>query len=247
MSSPPVTSSSMTMNTSFTKEVVDSLVTSFTGDYINFQAVLENFFGPHTPVHVITGGDMASSCPFGLGEPQCYGGPKWAPNGEHDSYQPCTLADRRLLLAQILFSSFTMLFVLQAVLTGEKLTCSLYRVLTRFGTIGNIRTRQTRTCLRGVPSRPTPPRHSPSIPLGPPLGSMYVATHCQCVITNRVLTFDRRAPCYYTMVSRRTLWLVMSWTRLVEGFVTHMLDWRPRLERCFLRCRTLSDSFFLTD
>lgn len=81
-SSPPVDSLSLMMNTSFTREVLDSIVNSFVGDYINFQQTLENFSGPHSPVHLIFGGDMGVTCPFGLAAPVCYPGPKWAPNGE---------------------------------------------------------------------------------------------------------------------------------------------------------------------
>ena len=78
----PPSSLTLMMNTSFTKEVVDSIVNGSTGDYINFQQMVENFYGPHSPVHLIMGGDMGVTCPFGLGPPACYPGPKWAPNGE---------------------------------------------------------------------------------------------------------------------------------------------------------------------
>ena len=79
---PPLSSLSLMMNTTFTSEVIESIVNGFTGDYINFQQTLENFNGPHPGVHEIHGGDMAGRCPFGLGPPVCYFGPKWSSNGE---------------------------------------------------------------------------------------------------------------------------------------------------------------------
>lgn len=81
------------MNTTFTREVVDSIVNSFVGDYINFQQTLENFSGPHSGLHLIFGGDMGVTCPFGLGPPVCYAGPKWAPNGERVCGCLCVFTD----------------------------------------------------------------------------------------------------------------------------------------------------------
>ena len=98
------------MNTTFTKEIVPYLVNGFIGDYVNFHQTLEN--GPHSGVHLIFGGDMGVRCPFGLGPPQCYVGPKWAPNGERGyglmSFHKLTLIPP---LAQILYSTFIMRYV----------------------------------------------------------------------------------------------------------------------------------------
>lgn len=69
------------INTTFTSEVVDSVVNSNAGDYIKFQASLEGLPGPHPGPHFILGGEMGGRCPFGGGPPECYIGPKWSPNG----------------------------------------------------------------------------------------------------------------------------------------------------------------------
>ena len=85
--SPPDASApdpSLMMNTTFTTEVVNSLLTSFTGNYSGFQATLENYPGPHTGPHLSLGGDLVGLCPFGLKPPNCNPGMKWAPNGEAD-------------------------------------------------------------------------------------------------------------------------------------------------------------------
>ena len=83
---PPGSSSSQPastlVNTTFTSVVVNYTVSSFTGDYIAFQAFVESFSGPHPGPHGIVGGDLWGGCPFGLAPPVCYGGPKWSPNGE---------------------------------------------------------------------------------------------------------------------------------------------------------------------
>ena len=81
---PPSPDPSLMVNTTFTSEVVNRTVSSSTGDYINFQASVEGFSGPHPGPHVIVGGDLFGGCPFGLLPPVCDGGPKWAPNGECD-------------------------------------------------------------------------------------------------------------------------------------------------------------------
>jgi tyrosinase len=78
-------------NTTFTSEVVDSVVNSFTGDYKNFQAALEG--GPHPGPHLILGGDMGGTCPFGTGPPECVIGPRWSPNGEQDRKLLCGFID----------------------------------------------------------------------------------------------------------------------------------------------------------
>ena len=83
ISAPPVNTAVM-FNATFIKEIVDFIVGSFTGDYINFQGTLENFSGPHPGLHLIQGGDMGGTCPFGLEPPECYAGPKWSTNGETD-------------------------------------------------------------------------------------------------------------------------------------------------------------------
>ena len=77
------------INTTFTKENVDYTINSFTGDYINFQAYLENINGPHPGAHIMLGGDMLGMCPFGLDIPNCYAGMKWSPNGRGLSLLPC--------------------------------------------------------------------------------------------------------------------------------------------------------------
>ena len=80
--SPPAPDPSLMVNATFTSEVVNLTVSSFTGDYIQFQAHVESFNGPHPGPHAIVGGDLFGGCPFGLAPPVCYGGPKWAPNGK---------------------------------------------------------------------------------------------------------------------------------------------------------------------
>jgi len=77
---PPSPAPSLMVNTTFTSEVVNSTVSSFTGEYIQFQAHVEGFNGPHPGPHVIVGGDLVGSCPFGLASSACNGGPKWSPN-----------------------------------------------------------------------------------------------------------------------------------------------------------------------
>lgn len=79
---PPV--GPLMLNTTFTREIVDSIVNSFTGDFINFQGTLEGLSGPHPGPHFILGGDMGGLCPFGLAPPVCNPGPKWTPNGEQE-------------------------------------------------------------------------------------------------------------------------------------------------------------------
>ena len=72
------------VNTSFTQEIVNLAVDSFAGNYTYFQAYLDAISGVpglHTGPHVITGGDMSGTCPFGLTSPACYSGQKWSPNG----------------------------------------------------------------------------------------------------------------------------------------------------------------------
>lgn len=71
------------VNTTFTSDIVNTLVSSYTGDYVGFQASLEG--GPHPGPHFILGGDMGGTCPFGTGPPECVIGPKWSPNGELDT------------------------------------------------------------------------------------------------------------------------------------------------------------------
>lgn len=79
---PPSLNVPLMENETFTREVVDYTVSSFTGDYIKFQAFFESFYGPHPGPHGIVGGDLWGGCPFGLAPPVCIGGPKWSPNGE---------------------------------------------------------------------------------------------------------------------------------------------------------------------
>ena len=78
----PAVDPQLMINTTFTKEVVDFQVNSFTGDYVGFQANMEGINGPHVGPHVILGGDMSGLCPFGLTPPACYAGAKWTPSGE---------------------------------------------------------------------------------------------------------------------------------------------------------------------
>lgn len=79
---------------------------------------------------------------------------------------------------QIPCSSCTMRFVVSPISSMKGLTCALYRGLIKCGTIGNTRTRETRTCSRGAPlvGRSTLPSRSQSIPLAPLLGLMCVVT-----------------------------------------------------------------------
>ena len=70
------------LNATFTSKVVNYTVSSFTGDYIQFQAHVEGWSGPHPGPHGIVGGDLFGGCPFGLVPPVCNGGPKWSPNGK---------------------------------------------------------------------------------------------------------------------------------------------------------------------
>lgn len=73
---------SLMLNTTFTREVVNSVLNSTAGDYVNFQVTLENIAGPHPGPHLILGGEMGGACPFGTGPPECIIGAKWSPNGE---------------------------------------------------------------------------------------------------------------------------------------------------------------------
>jgi len=66
------------INTTFTAANVNFTLTSFPGDYINFQAYFENVLGPHPGPHIILGGDMSGLCPFGLVPPACVPGMKWS-------------------------------------------------------------------------------------------------------------------------------------------------------------------------
>ena len=81
---PPNPDPSVMINTTFTSEVVNYTVSSFTGEYIQFQAYVESRKGPHPGPHNIVGADLFGSCPFGLAPPVCNPGPKWSPNGERD-------------------------------------------------------------------------------------------------------------------------------------------------------------------
>lgn len=76
---PPIDPTLM-LNTTFTSAVVNKTVNSNGGDYISFQAMIENFGGPHPGPHFILGGDMGGTCPFGGGPPSCNPGPKWTSN-----------------------------------------------------------------------------------------------------------------------------------------------------------------------
>ena len=111
------------INTTFTSEVVASIVTSFIGNYSAFQATLENWGGPHPGPHTILGGDMGGACPFGSGPPACNPGPKWSPNGGKDPSCLRTFTDWHMpFFTQILCFSFTMRFVLPQVSLGQWLT-----------------------------------------------------------------------------------------------------------------------------
>ena len=79
---PPSPASTLMLNATFTSEVVNYTVSSFTGEYIQFQAWVESWNGPHPGPHGIVGGDLVGSCPFNLTAPACNGGPKWSPNGK---------------------------------------------------------------------------------------------------------------------------------------------------------------------
>lgn len=76
---PPVDPTLM-YNTTFTSAVVNATLNSGQGDFVTFQATLENFSGPHPGPHLIFGGDMGGTCPFGTGPPECVPGAKWSVN-----------------------------------------------------------------------------------------------------------------------------------------------------------------------
>jgi len=76
----PALDPTLMLNTTFTWEVVNTTVNSTPGDYVTFQTTLENFSGPHPGPHLILGGDMGGTCPFGSGPPECIPGPKWSSN-----------------------------------------------------------------------------------------------------------------------------------------------------------------------
>lgn len=73
-------SPTLLLNTTFTTEVVEATLNITAGDYVTFQATLES--GAHPGPHLILGGDMGGTCPFGTGPPGCVIGAKWSPNGE---------------------------------------------------------------------------------------------------------------------------------------------------------------------
>jgi tyrosinase len=52
-------------NATFTPEVIDTAVASYTGDFKSFQKFIEGFEGPHGAVHLAMGGDLAGDCPKG--------------------------------------------------------------------------------------------------------------------------------------------------------------------------------------
>jgi tyrosinase len=89
----PYPDPSLMFNTTFTKAVVDATLNSTPGDYVNFQATIENISGPHPGPHLILGGDMGGTCPFGLGPPGCIPGQKWSPNGKLVCSLPFLLFD----------------------------------------------------------------------------------------------------------------------------------------------------------
>lgn len=82
-------------NTTFTSQVVNATLDSPAGDYPTFQTTLENFNGPHPGPHLILGGDMGGTCPFGTGPPECVPGPKWSPNGGQTYSQRRAFANLR--------------------------------------------------------------------------------------------------------------------------------------------------------
>jgi len=49
------------LNTTFTKKVVDSILDSFSGDYIGFQGTVQTLSGPHPGPHRILGGGVGTS------------------------------------------------------------------------------------------------------------------------------------------------------------------------------------------
>ena len=103
------------LNNTFTREVTNSVVNSFTGDFIQFESTLQSLSGPHPRPHLIFGGDMGGTCPFGLAPPMCYPGPRWSTNGEYSGswlYIQLLIHTR---LMQILYSIFTMRFVLLSI------------------------------------------------------------------------------------------------------------------------------------
>jgi len=76
---PPV-DPALNLNDTFTSNITDFIVNSFTGNFTLFQATLEGLAGPHPGPHLILGGEMAGACPFGSGPPMCITGAKWSPN-----------------------------------------------------------------------------------------------------------------------------------------------------------------------
>jgi len=76
----PALDPSPMLNTTYTTEVVNSVLNSPTGDYVTFQTNCEGIAGPHPGPHLILGGEMGGRCPYGLGPPECVIGPRWYPN-----------------------------------------------------------------------------------------------------------------------------------------------------------------------
>lgn len=76
---PWLNASDIEANSTFTAAKVEGLLSTSAGDYKNFQAVLEGFFGPHSSVHLIMGGDLGGTCPKNAPS-NCTRGPTWSPN-----------------------------------------------------------------------------------------------------------------------------------------------------------------------
>ena len=77
------------INSTFTQTNVDFTINGFTGDFPSFQVYHQNVPGSHPGPHLILGGDMVGTCPFGLQPPACIGGQKWSPNGRSDFSLGC--------------------------------------------------------------------------------------------------------------------------------------------------------------
>jgi len=68
-------------NVSFSASAIETILETPVGDFKGFQAAIEVFQGPHSAVHLITGGDLAAACPKNAPQ-DCWKIPLggWAPN-----------------------------------------------------------------------------------------------------------------------------------------------------------------------
>jgi len=66
-------------NASFSASAIEAILDTSAGEYKGFQATLEGVQGPHSAVHLITGGDLAGTCPINAPS-NCREGPTWSVN-----------------------------------------------------------------------------------------------------------------------------------------------------------------------